>query len=515
LAGGLAVLAVLASVYMTRQADPDLWGHLRYGQLFVEERRLPESDPFAFTTAGQHWSSHEYLAQVLLWLAYAAGGQAGLVLLKCLVAGAAVYCLWRTLRLVAPDWRIAVPVLLMASHLLARWFLFRPQLFTFFFFALFVHVLFLHLLGRRSRLWLLPLVMPLWVNLHGGFLAGIGAIGLVLLLRLAQAWPGASIRQLCRAVLPLFLALIGCIAATLLNPLGWRLWPYLATELTCEVNRRFIEEWQPLSLADHGWMAWTFYFFIGVLVMAFAAAGRRRIHGVPAWAWLLSCVPLTFLATRSIRHVPICVLWTAPVLALLAEASLAWRPRGVWRGLWLGVSGLTAMVAIMMVRCVLADPAPAINLNGPVLGTCSPRGAVAFLSANHLRGRIYNPLWWGSYLTWELHPDILVSMDGRNVTMFPAPMVAENLEFFLTDDAAIDAPLQQGADFLLVPTDAPVLRRARHDDRWAVLFEDSESTLFVRADEAHAALLHQRDAAQLTVPPPAALALERPPSEPQ
>jgi hypothetical protein len=292
------------------------------------------------------------------------------------------------------------------------------------------------------------------------------------------------------------------------------LWPYLATELTCEVNRRFIEEWQPLGLAEHGWMAWGLYFFVGALVLAFGAVARRRIHGLPAWAWLVSCVPLVFLAARSIRHIPICVLWTGPVLALLAEAALALRPAGAWRGLWLGTSALTAMAALLTVRCVLADPSPAVNLGGPVLGDCSPRGAVAFLRANQLAGRVYNPLWWGSYLTWELHPDVLVSMDGRNVTLFPAAMVAENLEFFLTDDAPADAPLQHQADFVLVPGDAPVLRRLRQDNHWAILFEDAEAALFVRADEAHAALLHRRDSGDLRAPGPAVLVLGQPRSGP-
>jgi hypothetical protein len=508
LLAAFALLAALASVYLTRTADADLWGHLRYGRLFVETRGLPAADPFAFTSADRPWSSHEYLSQVLLWLAYAAGGPAGLVVLKCLVGGAAVFFLYAGIRLASDDPRAWAPVLLLTAPAVGRWLLFRPQLFTFFFFALFVWLLFRALLGRPARLWLLPPATALWVNLHGGFLAGIGAVGLALGLRALQAWneTGLRWRPLARATGPLALTLVGCLAASLLNPRGWRLWPYLATELTCDVNRRFIEEWQPLSLGAHGWTAVCFFALVGLLLVAALLAGRRPVAGLYPWQWLLACLPLTLLACGSVRHVPIATLWMAPVLALLTRAAEGRRQKAVGsrqkpaaggqlfcllpsafcllpaaRGVWLLTTGLASVPALLTVRAVLADPAPTVSATGPVLGEHAPNGAVAFLRGNGLRGRVYNSLWWGSYLTWELYPDVLVSMDGRNVTLFSPELVGENLSFYLAADADPEAPLRHRPDFLLVPADAPVLPRLRADRHWALLFDDGHAALFAPA----------------------------------
>ena len=44
--------------------DPDLWWHLRTGQLIVETGHVPHSDPFSFTRAGHAWVSHEWLSEV-------------------------------------------------------------------------------------------------------------------------------------------------------------------------------------------------------------------------------------------------------------------------------------------------------------------------------------------------------------------------------------------------------------------------------------------------------------------
>jgi hypothetical protein len=484
LLASVALLAALAAVYSTRTADADLWGHLRYGRLMVEEG-LPTADPFAWTSAGRPWFTHEYLSQMLLWLAYAAGDSLGLIILKCLLGGAAVGLVYSAVRLATAEPRVWVPVLLLSIHVLCRWFLFRPQLFTFVLFAFFVRILLAHLLGRPARLWLLPLAIVLWVNLHGGFLAGLGAVGLALLLR-AAARPRASLR-------PLLLTLLGCAAASLLNPHGWRLIPYLATELTCDVNRRFIAEWQPLNFSDDGWTAWTFAGLLAALAGACLAAGpRRRRAGLAHWQWLTSCVPLAVLACRSVRHIPLCALWTAPVLALLAQA--AWEIRmPAWRRLWAAVAGLAVAPAVLTMVFVLAKPAPSVSATGAVLGKHPPFGAVAFLREQGLAGRVWNPLWWGSYLTWELYPAVLVSMDGRNVTLFSREAVAENLTFYLAEEADSIAPLRQAADLVLVPADAPVLAQLREDDHWTVLYDDGDAVVFARVGTAAAALDHKAD----------------------
>src|SRR5712692_9642556 len=67
----IAVVAALFAVYAVRSADPDLWGHLRYGKYVLDNGGRVGADPFAYTTVGRTWNDHEYLAQVALWLAYA------------------------------------------------------------------------------------------------------------------------------------------------------------------------------------------------------------------------------------------------------------------------------------------------------------------------------------------------------------------------------------------------------------------------------------------------------------
>jgi hypothetical protein len=481
LLAGLALLVALVAVYERRQTDPDLWGHLRYGQFFAEHGLSEPADPFAYTSAGRPWHAHEWLAQWLLWQSYNLGGPLGLILLKCLIGGGAVWFLYRAIRLASGDARVWAPVLMLTAGMVGRWFLFRPQLFTFCFFAYFVAVLFAYLKGKRVLLWTLPLVEAAWANLHGGFLAGLGVLGVVLGLRGLQAIyrDGIRPRSLWIATWPLGLTLMAALAATLLTPFGLDLWRYVLTEMTHDTNRLYIDEWMPLLRFErHGWTIATVFLLLGLLLFAGLLAQFRpgRILGLPAWVWLLSCLPLTWMAFNSVRHVPLLVLWAGPVLALLAQsAAEGWQEARVWQRGWLAATALIGLPTLLALYFSLADLRPRIH-SGPM-----PSGAVAFLRDHHLQGNVYAPLEWGSYLTWELYPEVRVAMDGRNVTLFPSAQVRESLLYYLkgTDP---ETPLRYDTDYLLVPAGAPVLGALAGDHRWATLYADDKAVLFLRAD---------------------------------
>jgi len=60
--------------------------------------------------------------------------------------------------------------------------------------------------------------------------------------------------------------------------------------------------------------------------------------------------------------------------------------------------------------------------------------------------------------------------------------------------------LRHATDFLLVPAGSPVSSSIRNDPRWAMIFDDSEATLFVRNDAAHEALLSRFRSGELIIP---------------
>src|SRR5437868_10270935 len=83
----LAIAAVLLLGWFSTEArDSDAWWHLKTGEYIWQQHKLPMPDPFAYTTylgkpayPGEEKVrnfnlTHEWLAQIVLYLAYAAGG---------------------------------------------------------------------------------------------------------------------------------------------------------------------------------------------------------------------------------------------------------------------------------------------------------------------------------------------------------------------------------------------------------------------------------------------------------
>ena len=229
------IFAVLGAVLAYTWADPDLWGHVRFGGDILRDGEIARRDPYSFASDLQ-WVNHEWLAEVTMYSSYALAGGVGLVGLKVILVFGAIGVIYLTIRQypIPPIARDALLGLAVAGAN-ARLSAVRPQLFSLILFAGLLALL-LHIDRGRTR-WLvaLPAVMAVWVNVHGGWLVGLGTIGLWGAFRFVGPPPGLS-----RG--PLAAVLTISVLATLLNPYGTGLWEFLAT--TVRLGRPDIEEWR-------------------------------------------------------------------------------------------------------------------------------------------------------------------------------------------------------------------------------------------------------------------------------
>ncbi len=153
-------------------ADPDSHWHVTVGNWILTHGAVPTVDSFSFTFAGQPWIAKEWLSQVLLALAYDAGGW-GAVAVLCAASIGFAFALM--MRLLLRDIR-PLPALLLtvaavvmtAPHLLAR-----PHVLAFPVMLVWVAGLVRAVEERRAPRPILLLAMLAWANLHGGFTLGL------------------------------------------------------------------------------------------------------------------------------------------------------------------------------------------------------------------------------------------------------------------------------------------------------------------------------------------------------
>src|SRR6185503_5416136 len=157
--------------------DGDLGRHIAIGNYILETGLIPTSDLFSHTMYGERLVPHEWVAQVLFALAHRAMGLSGDVLLAALLGSLTILIVYEelikrgTLRLVALF--VAALVAVVSSiHWLAR-----PHMFTFFFVALWAYGLERFYRNENRKLWLFTLLMLIWVNTDGAFIAVFVILG--------------------------------------------------------------------------------------------------------------------------------------------------------------------------------------------------------------------------------------------------------------------------------------------------------------------------------------------------
>src|SRR6204780_152871 len=181
----LALAAALLFIWFSPEvAYSDTWWHLKTGQYILQTHKLPVPDPFSFTTATagsaypaeetvRHFNlTHEWLAQIIFYLVYAAGGFAGIVVFRSLllmgVCALVGLIAWRR----SNRFYLAVGAAIATGLVGDRYVSDRPFLISFVLFAATIA-----LLEYRRWLWILPAMFVFWANCHGGFFLGWGLLG--------------------------------------------------------------------------------------------------------------------------------------------------------------------------------------------------------------------------------------------------------------------------------------------------------------------------------------------------
>src|SRR5256714_8275567 len=134
----------------------------------VEHGQLLRADVFSSTVNGVPYSVGEWLGELVIYGAYLVGGWAGIALLRAALVAVGAFFITRVALRAAPA-PFAVAVTAIALALSEITWTDRPQLFTFALFPLVLDLLVAARAGRTRLLFVVPPLILLWTNLHGGY----------------------------------------------------------------------------------------------------------------------------------------------------------------------------------------------------------------------------------------------------------------------------------------------------------------------------------------------------------
>lgn len=474
-------LVFAAALYLLSRtiADPDIWGHVLFGLDIIRDTSIPRTDPYSYLSG--EWINHEWASEVVFGALFGLAGPLGLILFKVAVSLTIAGLAFRELRREGLDpLRAGLLLVLVILLLLPGLYTVRPQLFTYLSFLILLLVLRDAEGGARRSLWLLPPLFVVWVNFHGGVLAGVGALGIWTAAHLALAALG---RRPADAPPPALLigVLVACCVATLANPYGWELPAFLLE--TGTVPRPDILEWRPLAIVSQAGLAYLAAMLLGAI--ALARSGRPRRPAVLALLAVLAVLPLLAYRHLQLFGMAFAILGAPHLADALRRRRAAPRVTEGSERLRPWFTGLAAFAALIMLvgtipnlGCIRIDPARAMGL---------PARAVGVLQASGVRGDMAVVFGWGEFAIWKLRPRVRVSMDGRRETVYPDSIYQEYLRFQngVGDwDALLDRP---ATDLALVATDLPTYNLTTLKPGWAVAYEDSVAAVFAREGSSSAA----------------------------
>ncbi len=186
----LALAGVLVGITVTKGVqDPDFFWHVTAGQWIADHGRVPSTDPFSFTWAGQPWTPHEWLSELLMYWLVSGVGRTGALFVFGLFPAAIVISQGLMLSRQGVSLRaFALPAVLIGL-VITPYVTLRPQAVSWLLLSLLIWFL---LELKAEKPWRALLLIPffvLWANLHGVYVIGLGVVAIYCLFTILGRTP--------------------------------------------------------------------------------------------------------------------------------------------------------------------------------------------------------------------------------------------------------------------------------------------------------------------------------------
>jgi hypothetical protein len=474
-------------------SDSDACWHWQQGNWMLQHHAILRTEIFSHTRAGAPLVEMWWLSEIIFAFMGNLLGWGGIVLVASVACATVVWLLHRQLLAEGNELLLSTVLTLLAAAVCATHWLARPHLATQLMIVLFAWQMRWFNRGRttpRQILVRLPLLMTLWVNLHGAFIVGFVLIG-VYLAGAVVNWTCATAEQrpaLRQRVMVFAMLGFACFMASLLNPNGWKLpmqvFRYTSSPLMMGITQEFL----PPNFHDLGTLPYAIVLLVSLLTLLIVRPRLNVTDGLLLVVWLV-------LSLRMLRNGPAFALVITPILAehwntYLSAATPSWFLRH-YRSLsarlasvnqMAGARGLPALAVVAMIL-VLAKPLlfggqPLVSTELPA--DRFPVAAVKFLrqSPDAVHGEMFNDYVWGGYFT--------LAMPERKVFFHPIVLVygEEVVRDFLRvnngEPGWEDVLRKYHVDWTILPREHRLNRLLARRADWRLVYTDQVATIYGR-----------------------------------
>ncbi len=471
-------------------ADPDYFWHLRTGQYILDNINIPSSDIFSYTFFGSKWVLHEWLFEVILYGVHTITGEFGVKFLAATLTIATLLISYKTIKKITSKPWLAFYLVLLMVYLITPNISPRPQLITFFFFSYFLHILMaFKYFNDKKYLWTLPILMVIWVNSHGGFIAGIALISLFSVCELVKFTLKNDQGNLCRHnVNVILLTLILVILSTLLNPNFVHLWTYPFDVMKMEAAKTLIDEWLSPSFHD---VRYQVYLALVLLAFTFAIFRVKK----PDLTEIVLALFFSSIGFVSARHVPLAILilviFVATTFSQLDLSKVLQHEKlnhlknlynknfadgsDIGKGEFLinwSILVLTIVGFMLFYQEIHASDKVKMNEIVPI-------NATEFIIESGVKGNVFNVYHYGGYLIYRLYPQQKVFIDGRG-DMYGDKFILEYIKMQSGLPGWRESFEKYKIDYVITSNNSVLVELLQTKSNFILVFKDEINSVLVK-----------------------------------
>lgn len=523
--GDLLFLAVFCLLVFTNLSsrllgDAGIGWHIRTGQLILSTHTIPRLDPFSSSLNGDPWFAWEWLFDLLAGALANLTGLNGVVAFAAFIISLTFWLAFRWLTQHGANVLLALFLVLLAVCASMIHFFARPHVLSWLFTIIWFAILdswegtYVAAPGglqgadknsNRISLWLLPVTMLFWVNLHGGFLIGFVLLAIFWFSAVWQ-WLGAgsdrvddllSKIRVFHRVRDLTFVGIASGAATLMNPYGFHLYSHIYGYLSNRFLMDHIDEFQSPNFHLIAQKCFAALLLLTLAALATASVELRK----PKISHAIIVLFAVYSGLYSSRNIPIAsfllILVIGPRLSQQiarfrkhGEHSANFNETGFFRRMQtieLSLRGHLWPVAVVALTCWILVDHGKVGSKTLVDAQFNPKrfpvAAVNYVEKENLPGPFFSPDSWGGYLIYRLNPQSKVIIDDRH-DFYGEVFLRSYLKTIHVEPGWQDFLQQHPARCLIVPADSALANILVESAGWRVVYQDEVAVVFLLPSEA-------------------------------
>ena len=345
----------------------------------------------------------------------------------------------------------------------------RCHLFSFLFFAVFIYLLEKTRIKDSKVIYLLPILVIIWNNLHGGVIAGFG---LIILYTIGEFLNKKSFKKyIITGLISLFVLMI--------NPWGIEYVKFLLMANT--MQRPDVMEWFSIFHPVYLFAKIQFKIFIililGIETISIIKMKKQNNNLVSLWQKIDKTKYIMLFVTLylAISHVKLLPFFVISGAAYCYEDFEIFAKNK-------SIEFAEKFCKILVIICCIFGITSKYVKNIPLGAKVYPHREVEFIKINELKGNILVNFGLGSFVSYKLYPQNKIFMDGRYEEVYGEDLAILLRNYYLLEKNWDEILVKYPTDIIIVERMYRVSDKLLELPNWVKVYETKDFRIFIKKD---------------------------------